>query len=151
MNGIAAIKSELVKLDGDLIQKLFAIEEGMKGLPQVELNHKHYFSKGLYGREMTMPKGTMAIGRLHRFSQINIISKGDVSILTENGWKRFQAPCTFESPAGVKRAAYTHEETVWTCLIATDETDLDNIEDKMTVGSYQEYIELKETLLIEEK
>lgn len=137
-------------MDGDLIQKLFTIEDGLKLLPQVDIPVKHFFSNGVYAREINVPRGSLIIGKLHRFSQINIISKGDMSVLTEDGWIRIQAPHTFVSPAGVKRAGFTHNDCTWTTFCGTEETDTDKIDDVLTIGSYQEYVEMKQ-LLIEGK
>lgn len=136
-------------MSGDLIQKLFTVEAGLSRLPQADIPVGHFFSNGVYAREIKIPKDALIIGKMHRFSQINIVSKGDISVLTESGWIRMQAPCTFVSPAGIKRAGYAHSETVWTTFCGTDEKDLDKIDAVLTIGSYQEYLEVKEHLLIE--
>ena len=146
---LKTISNEIDALDGDIIEKLYNVEEWLKQLPQIALNKKHYFSKGLYAREITIPKDTLLIGKMHRFSQINTVSKGDISVLTENGWKRMKAPFTFESPPGIKRAGYTHEDTVWTTYIGTEEReqDMDKMDDLLTIGSYQQYLKVKDSLL----
>lgn len=142
---------ELVQLEGDLVEKLFVIEEEMKKLPQVDIPKTHYFANGLYAREINIKKGTLLIGKMHKFSQINTVSKGDISVLTENGWKRMKAPFTFESPAGIKRAGYAHEDTTWTTYCGTKETEVDKMDEVLTIGTYQDYLKIKETLLIERK
>lgn len=131
-------------MDGDLVKKLFALETEFLKLPQVVLPVKHYFSNGVYVREMFAPKDSVIIGKMHKFSQVNIVVKGDISVLTETGWKRLQAGATFESPAGIKRAGYCHEDTVWTTICGTQETDIDKVEEALTIGSYQEYLEHKQ-------
>ena len=151
ISGLKKIDFELVKLKGDLVQKLFAIEDRLKLEDQAEIPIRHFFAGGLYAREMDAPKDTLIIGKMHKYKQINVISKGDISVLTENGWKRLKAPFTFESPAGVKRAGYTHEDTIWTTFVATEETDIETIDEALTIGSYKQYIEVKETLLIGDK
>ena len=50
-----------------------------------------------------------------------------------------------------KRAGYAHEDTVWTTICGTDETDTDKIDEVLTIGTYAEYLELKEQLLIEKE
>ena len=133
---------ELFNLEGDLIQKLFVIEEGLKQFPQIHVPEKFMFSKGVCVKEVILPKGALIISRVHRHSGITIISKGDVSVLCDEneGWKRMQAPYSFESPAGVKRALYVHEETVWANMLATEETDLGKLKEEWTIGNYQEYL-----------
>lgn len=138
------LSGALSAMDGDMIQKLFIIEDELKKRPQVEIPVKHYFSNGVYVREMTAPQGSLIIGKMHKYSQVNIVVKGDISVLTETGWKRLKAGDTFESPAGIKRAGYTHEETVWTTICGTQETDIDKVEDALTISSYQEYLQYKQ-------
>jgi hypothetical protein len=130
-------------LKGDLIAKLFSIEERMKLLPQTDIPVRHYFSEGAYAREIDIPQGALIIGKLHKFSQINILSKGVISVLIDHEWKKLTAPYTFASPAGVKRAAYIHEDTTWTTISGTQETDLDKLEEVLTVASYEEYLSLQ--------
>ena len=151
MGDLREIAGALESVNGDLIQKLFAIEAGLATLPQAEIPVKHYFSNGVYAREISVPAGSLIIGKMHRFSQINIVTKGDMSVLTENGWVRMTAGHTFDSPAGIKRAGYAHEDTVWTTICGTDETDTDKIDEVLTIGTYAEYLELKEQLLIEKE
>jgi hypothetical protein len=45
--------------------------------------------------------------------------------------------------------AYAHEDTVWTTVHATDETDVEKIEALFVVGTEAEYLAYCETLRIE--
>lgn len=129
-----------------MIQKLFTIEAVLKELPQVEIPVRHCFGNKVYVREMVAPKGSIIIGKMHKYKQVNIVVKGDISVLTEDGWKRMTAGEMFESPAGIKRAGFTHEDTVWTTICGTEETDIDKMDDTLTIGSYQEYLQLRNEL-----
>lgn len=100
---------------------------------------QHFFVPGAYAREILIPKGNLVAGRTHKYPQINIVSQGDLSILTDDGWLRVQAPYTVVSPAGTKRLVYTHEDTVFTTIIGTNETDIDKIEAALTAASEAEY------------
>jgi hypothetical protein len=123
---------------GDIRQKLTRMEAEMRKLPQIEIATRHYFANGLYAREIVIPKGTILTGKIHRHSHINVISKGDISVLTEEGIKRITAPFTMVSLAGIKRAGYAHEETVWTTFHASVETDLERLEADLITPDYDE-------------
>jgi quercetin dioxygenase-like cupin family protein len=112
-------------------------------MPQVEVPLRHCFGNKVYVREMTAPKGSILIGKMHKYKQVNIVVKGDISVLTEDGWKRMKSGEMFESPAGIKRAGFTHEDTVWTTICGTEETEVDKAEDELTIGSYQEFLQHK--------
>lgn len=128
----------LIEQSRTIREKLDALEAEMKKYKQVEMPPRHYFAKGLYAREITIPAGTLLTGKIHTTQHINIISKGDISVLTEHGPKRVQAPCTLISPPGTKRAGYAHTDTVWTTIHAnpTDETDPDVLESILITPVY---------------
>lgn len=119
-------------------EKLDALEAELFKHPQIEIPPRHYFAKGLYAREITIPAGTLLTGKIHTTQHINIISKGEISVLTEHGPRRVKAPCTLVSPPGTKRAGYAHEETVWTTIHANpaDEHDVDILEAMLIAPTY---------------
>lgn len=108
--------------------RVFAAEAQMLQLPQVELPVKDYFSYGVYARELFIPKGVMLTGKIHKYENLNIISQGELLVLVDDEIKRLCAPFTIVSPAGTKRIAYAIQDTVWTTIHGTYETNLDEIE-----------------------
>lgn len=129
-------------------EKLAYAVEVIKQLPQLDVTINHHFAEGIYAREGLIPKDTVFVGRVHLHSQINIISKGDVTVLTEEGIKRYTAPCTWSAKKGTQRAAYTHEDTVWTTILGTNETDPTVIFDTMTKPTYDDFLACEELLKI---
>ena len=119
--------------------KLERLDAALAALPQADMPLTHRFSRGVYARELFIPAGTVLTGRIHKYSQINILLRGDISVLTEHGIQRIQAPFVIESPPGTKRAGYAHEDTVWMTICGTDTTDTDALEDELTTRSYAEY------------
>lgn len=118
----------------DRLESMMKQSEG-----QVELGPVHYFAKGLYAREIRIPKGTLLTGKIHKHEHLNIISQGEISVLTENGPQRIKAPCTIISQPGTKRVGYAHEDTVWTTIHATDETEVEKIDNALVVDTYEQY------------
>lgn len=116
--------------------EILAIEARISQVDQIECPIRHYFSKGCYVREMTIPAGAMLTGMIHLTEHINIISKGDISVLTEEGPVRIQAPFTFVSKPGTKRVGVAHSETVWSCIHVTDETDLAKIQAEVVTNDF---------------
>lgn len=115
-------------------------EDEIRKLPAVDLPVKHYFAKGVYGRELFIPKGTVLTGKIHKYSQLNIMSQGELSVLTHEGVVKVKAPFTIVSPPGTKRIAYAHEDTIWTTVHGTDETDVDRIEELFVAQSEEEFL-----------
>lgn len=122
-------------------QAVFDIERLMRQAPQVELKVKHYFSKGVYARELHIPAGVILTGEIHKFENLNILSQGKIEVLTEKGMQEVEAPFTVVSPAGTKRIARAITDCIWTTIHGTDENDLNIIEKTFIAKSEQEWLE----------
>lgn len=119
---------------------------------QREFKVKHTFLNGMYMRELFIPEGSLLIGKIHKMECINIVSKGDISILTELGSNRITAGYTGVSPAGIQKVGFANEDTVFVNVFRTDETDVDKIEDVVAYADYAEFDRLTHqlaTLVIE--
>lgn len=123
----------------DIREKLARLEAALFAGHTVDLPVKHHFSRGVYARELFIPKGTVLVGKIHKYSQINIVSRGDISVLTEDGIKRVKAGDTIVSAPGIKRAGYAHEDTIWTTIHGTHETDLEKLEAELIAASFEDY------------
>ena len=80
---------------------------------------KHTFAHGLYIREIFMPKGQLFTTGIHKQEHPYFIQKGIVSVLTENGIEKIEAPYNGITQPGTKRAIYIHEDTIWITVHAT--------------------------------
>ena len=80
---------------------------------------KHTFIDGLYIREIFMPKDQLVTTGIHKKEHAFFIQKGIVSVLTENGVEKIEAPYHGITKPGTKRAIYIHEDTTWITVHAT--------------------------------
>lgn len=112
------------------LAQLKALEHEIAKLPPVETPVTHHFADGIYGREMFIPAGTVLTGRIHRFSTLNFLIEGDITVTTPEGVKRIQAPAVFVSPPGCKKAGYAHSDVRWINVHPTKLRDLSAIEAK---------------------
>lgn len=109
-------------------------------LPPVDIPVREYFSNKVYAREITIPAGTVLMGKIHKYTNLNILSKGRISVRMEDGSVvDMEAPCTVVSPPGTRRVAYAHTEVVWTTILGTDSKDSDAIEAEFIAASAQDY------------
>lgn len=99
---------------------------------------QHHFAPGMYGREITIPEGVCIVGKLHRHSHLNCISKGRIAVFTEFGREVLEAPLTFVSEPGTKRVVLALTDTVWTTFHKTDSTDLAEIEREVIAEDYSD-------------
>lgn len=112
------------------------IEAHLAKQEQIDVPVTHHFSKSVYAREMTLAKGSLVIGKIHKYQNLNILSQGEASILSIDGAIRVKAPYTFVASPGTKRMIFAHEDLVWTTIHGTDETDVDKIEEEFILTSY---------------
>ena len=87
----------------------------------------HYFTEGIYVRESIIPSDMFVIGKKHKHSCMNILSKGSMFLIDiHTGDRAFiKAPFTFISEAGVQKAALTLEE----CVFSNIHNNIDNERD----------------------
>lgn len=127
--------------------KVERLKEALLQMPQADVPVIHRFLDGIYMREVLMKKGLIVVGKIHKQEHVAIISKGRATVLTEDGLKEIQAPCTFKSPPGVRRALVIHEDMVWTTVHRTDETDLDKIEAQLIAPNFHQLTNAEVELL----
>lgn len=125
----------------DMRQKVFAMEAMLKQMPQAELKLVHHFSPGVYARELHIPADCTLTGEIHKYPQLNILSKGKISVLLEGGIQEIEAPFAVVSPAGTKRIAYAHTDCVWTTILHTDLIDVAAIEKHFIAKTEDEWLE----------
>jgi hypothetical protein len=126
--------------------KVNTLEDLMRQQEQVELEVKHHFAYGTYTRELFIPKGVMLTGKIHKYSQFNILIKGEMSVLIDDQVQRIKAPLYVVSQAGTKRIAIAHEDCIWLTIHGTHETDLEKIEEYFIAQTEHEYLEFCEQM-----
>jgi hypothetical protein len=132
-----AVKQDI---DSLLSQKVEVLLAKSLELPQVDCQTKHYFGPNIYIREVTMPAGSVVIGKPHRKEHMCVMLQGRMIIVDAEGNKKeLVAPLTFVGGAG-RKVAYILETTVFQNILATDETDIEVLEN-MLVDNTQPMLE----------
>lgn len=117
-----------------------ALEREIEKLPQADCPVWHYFAPGLYARRMLIRKGITLTGAVHKTEHLCIVS-GDIEVTTDGGTRRVAGPHEIlSSMPGAKRAGYAHEDTFWTTVHATTETNLDKLVTELTESKISELI-----------
>ncbi|WP_332823563.1 hypothetical protein [Stutzerimonas kunmingensis] len=109
------------------------LEQEIVKLPPVETPVTHHFAHGVYGREMFIPAGTVLTGKIHRYSTLNLLIEGEITVTTPEGMKRISAPAVFVSPPNCKKVGFAHTDVRWVNVHATRMTDVASIEQKFIV------------------
>lgn len=106
----------------------------------------HHFTAGIYIREFRMKKGSIVISKLHAQEHWCIISAGAAIVVSEDGRQLIEAPCSFKSPAGSKRALYILADMTWSTIHRSDETEIEKLEAELIIPEPDDYLALKEAV-----
>jgi hypothetical protein len=128
----------------ELREKIGTLEEAILNIPgtvygdQPDCPLKHSFGEGLYVREIYNPANHLIITKIHKKAHPFFLLKGKMSILTEQGVKTIEAPFYGITPAGTKRVIWTHTEIQFVTVHATNETDIEKIEEEIIAKDFDE-------------
>ena len=111
------------------------IENNMLKHEQVDIPLEHTFSGGIYIRQIFIPKGTIIMGKRHRYETCNILVSGELSIYMGEGvpMNRIKGPLLFTSKPYTKKLAYCHEDAIFMNIHPTKETDLEKLEKQFII------------------
>lgn len=115
-------------IDKPTREQINRLESRLLEMPQAEILTEHTFGPGFYARTITLPEGTVLTGKVHATEHIFLLSKGEMTLVTEQGRMTVKAPFQVVARPGTKRAGYAHTESVCTNLHITTETDLAKLE-----------------------
>lgn len=94
---------------------------------------RHHFSDNLYAKEMFVPAGQAVVKHVHEFSHLSILAKGEVDLIVDGETKSISAPACINIEAEKVHGVIAKTDVIWYCIHATDEKDLDKI-DQVLIG-----------------
>lgn len=125
-----------------LNEKVGALLSSAKGIDPIQCEEKHHFGPSLYIKEVTMPAGAVIVGKPHKVEHMCIMLSGKMILVNEDGErKELTAPMTFIAKPG-RKVAYIIETVVFQNVYATEETDIEKLEN-MFVDNSQQLLEEK--------
>ena len=88
---------------------------------------KSTFTDGQYIREIFMPAGQIITTKIHKKLHPFFVMSGQLSIVSEDGVIEIEAPYHGITKPGTKRIIYTHEDSVFITVHATDKTTVEEV------------------------
>jgi hypothetical protein len=106
-----------------------------------ELPLTHSFSDGIYVREIFIPKGMFAIGKVHKLNHTFFLMKGKMLLYSERGVEEIEAPYYGNSSAGTKRLVVALEDMVFVNVFPNPNNikEVDKLEDIFYASSYEDF------------
>lgn len=107
-------------------EKIELIESVLLKEKQEDCPVKHIFGDGIYIREVTLPAGVIAIGHHQNFPQMNVMIKGVVDIVCDDGsimtLDATDRPISLMWGAGRKKG-YIHQTVIWQNIYPNPENE----------------------------
>jgi hypothetical protein len=112
-------------------EQILALQDAVKGMQQYEPETTHYFADGMYCRSVFRVAGAIVVGKVHKKEHFFILVSGDMTVWTESGMKRVQAPFIWVSKPGTKRVTLAHTDSTAVTVHKVSSTDIAEIEDEL--------------------
>jgi quercetin dioxygenase-like cupin family protein len=127
---VCSAKGEPVQVNQEIsvASSLDQIEAMMLAAPQIDCPVTHHFGPGIYMREAFLPAGTYVMGHAHKDEHMNIMLKGKMAVIVNGEAKVIEGPYIFTGQPG-RKFAYIIEDTVFVNACATEETDIEKLEE----------------------
>lgn len=106
----------------------------------------HFFMDGVYIRKMTMFKGTIVVGAIHKHLHMCFLLEGHLSVASAAGVREYVAPCYIIAEPGEKRILYAHEDSRWynTHKNPNNTRDIKELENQIVAINYEDYNRYKQ-------
>lgn len=112
------------------MSEVACIDHDLLALPQVDCALVHHFGPGIYIREVTIPTGTIVVGHPHKAEHLCILMTGTLRVIDGHGEVRdLVGPYIFTAPPGRKIGFAVAGPVVFQNIFATEETDIDRLEE----------------------
>lgn len=109
-------------------EKVQTLEKHFLNEKQADCPVTHIFAPNIYIRQVAIPAGTFSIGHYQTTEHLNIMLKGRVTMVNEDGsHSELVAPQTFVAKPG-RKIGYIHEDMIWQNVYSTNETDIEKLE-----------------------
>lgn len=93
----------------------------------------HYFSSGVYAKQMFLPETHIATTHKHNYDHLSILAQGEVEIRCNGVKTLFTAPSCIEIKAGIEHSIYAYKDSTFFCIHAIEEEHKDNIDEVLIV------------------
>jgi hypothetical protein len=93
---------------------------------------------GMFARTGLIKAGQELVGKIHLKEHINIMSFGDITVVTEEGGLRLTGFNIMACKPGTRRFGHAWADTLWTTILQTDETDLARVEELFFAKDHNE-------------
>jgi len=94
---------------------------------------RHHFFPGMYAKEVRIPEGYVLVSHKHLFDHLSILASGSIMLGVDGKRTLHKGPAALNIVAGQNHEVHALTDVVWFCIHATDETDVDKVDEILIV------------------
>lgn len=118
----------MTTLEDSIWYGISATDTAAVALTEQQAQTEHFFSQGLYAKKMIIPAGTQIPTHQHVYDHLSILAQGRVRVTVGKVTQEHVAPTAIEIKKELAHTIQAMEDSVWFCVHATEETDIDKID-----------------------
>ena len=92
---------------------------------------ENHFCGNIYARQITMPRGAFVFGKKHKTTHFNFVMQGSALVYMDGIVTKVTAPAVISSNAETQKIVYILEDMAWITTHATEETDVQILEQEL--------------------
>lgn len=126
---------DIPKITSLIEEKVGSLLDASKEYPRIHCQENHFFGPSLYIKQVTMPAGSVIVGKHHKVEHMCNMLTGHMIIVNPDGTRHeLKAPMTFMAQPG-RKVAYIIETVIFQNIYSTDETDVEKLENMFVDNS----------------
>ena len=94
----------------------------------IDFSPEHFFSEGVYAKKWTIPANTQVSSHKHIYDHMSVLAIGHVTVTVDGDTVEYTAPAVLDIKKNLMHTIRAYEDSVWFCIHATSETDIDKID-----------------------
>lgn len=123
--------NKIIPMTSTAIKKVYALEDIILKMPQVDIEIDHVFHAGMYARTVMIPAGVVLTGALIKIPTLLIV-QGNVIVYIGGESKEFIGYHVIQGGANRKQAFFAKEDTMLTMIFPTNAATIDEAENEFT-------------------
>jgi hypothetical protein len=94
----------------------------------INFSPEHFFTEGIYAKKWTIPANTQVASHKHIYDHMSVLAIGHVTVTVDGDTVEYTAPAVLDIKKNLTHTIRAYEDSVWFCIHATSETDIDKID-----------------------
>lgn len=108
-------------ISAEMNDRMDRLEAALLAQPQVKCPTNHFFTPGIYMRQIVMYSQTVVMSMIHKFEHPFVVTQGKAKVkVNDEPWETIEAPFYGVTKPGSRRVLKIEELCIWTTIHPLD-------------------------------